>query len=354
LSPDPASPPDETRFSTLPPALPAAAAHGGEIELARQLLAAKPAVDWSTGPASWADSGQDDFASLLDGLELKESVAPERQPARALDGGSGAPTLSAATLAELPRFPLFASLPSHVLARLVGGAQLIELPHSAYVVRCDDSDDALYAIAEGSVTISVPGQPFELTLAEGDVFGEACLLDEARSQVDIVVHGKLSALRIARQVLLQAVQEHPPLAGLVFELLTRRRLGNLLQVSPMFQDFDAGAKAELAGLFEVRRVAAGSELSVAGKRMDGLYIALTGSLHVREPGVAPRVAPAGSMFGHNSLLTQDPSGVDVVAAVDMIVLRLPAARFTGMAMQYPSVLVRLGELSTSDVVRVII
>jgi CRP-like cAMP-binding protein len=60
------------------------------------------------------------------------------------------------------------------------------------------------------------------------------------------------------------------------------------------------------------------------------------------------------MFGQNCLLSHTPSGVDVSAAVDMIVLRLPAARFSGLALQHPTVLERLAELSTSDVVRVML
>jgi CRP-like cAMP-binding protein len=186
------------------------------------------------------------------------------------------------------------------------------------------------------------------------VFGETCLLEEAKSQLDVLVMGQLTALRIPRAMLLQGIEDHPPLAGLVLALLTRRLLGNLLQVSPLFQDFDAAGKAELARLFEVRRVASGTQLSVSGKKMDGLYISLSGTLIVEQHGESAWAAQPGSMFGQNCLLNHAPSGVDVSAAVDMIVLRLPAARFAGLAMQHPTVLARLAELSTSDVVRVML
>lgn len=58
------------------------------------------------------------------------------------------------------------------------------------------------------------------------------------------------------------------------------------------------------------------------------------------------------MFGQNTILAQTASQVDVIAQVDMILLRLPFAQFTRVAMQYPTVLARLAELSTSEVVRV--
>jgi CRP-like cAMP-binding protein len=93
-------------------------------------------------------------------------------------------------------------------------------------------------------------------------------------------------------------------------------------------------------------------LSVVGKRMDGLYISLTGTLSVQQPGAPERIGPPGSMFGQNSLLSNELSQVDVKTRVNMIVLRLPAAQFTRVAMQYPMILERLTELSTNEVVKV--
>lgn len=353
LSPDEHAPEDETRFSSAPE--PPSAR-----ELAEQLLASSARQPLSQDRS---EDPQDDVANALAALDademlsaqprLSEAEVTARVPVPVLESQRPEPP-TAATLADLPLFPLFAALPPTVLARLVAGSELIKLCHGKYVLRKDDDGDALYGIVEGSVSLTVPGQAFELTLAEGDVFGETCLLEEAKSQLDVLVMGELTALRIPRQVLLQGIEDHPPLAGLVLSLLTRRLLGNLLQVSPLFQDFDAPGKAELARLFEVRRVASGTQLSVTGKKMDGLYISLSGTLVVEQNGEPPWAAQPGSMFGQNCLLSHTPSGVDVSAAVDMIVLRLPAARFSGLALQHPNVLERLAELSTSDVVRVML
>jgi CRP-like cAMP-binding protein len=259
---------------------------------------------------------------------------------------------AAAQLAKLPLFPLFAEVPQATLALMIAGSELIELAHGDYVVRQGDDGDALYGVLEGSVEVSVPGQDARSALAEGDVFGEACLLEDERAHADIVVHGTLVALRVPRDVLLEVLQYHPPLAELLLELLTRRLLGNLLQSSPLFQEFDAAGRQELAGLFEIRRAAAGTLLSVVGKRMDGLYISLTGTLAIHEPGGPERIGPPGSMFGQNSLLSHELAQVDVKTRVNMIVLRLPAVQFTRVAMQYPTILARLTELSTSEVVKV--
>ncbi|MET0386866.1 MAG: cyclic nucleotide-binding domain-containing protein [Polyangiales bacterium] len=309
-------------------------------ELAIDLTAPPDEIRFSNAPSG----RQSDLA-------LSEVEIAPRTPLPALPSLRPEPP-RAETLAKLPLFPLFAELPKTALTRMIAGSQLVELDHGDYVLHQGDEGDALYGIVEGSVEVSVPGQAFQLTLAEGDVFGESSLLDADKSHADVIVMGTLLALRVPRSVLLEIVQEHAPLAGLLLELLTRRLLGNLLQVSPLFQDFDARGKSELAALFEVRRAAAGTMLAVVGKKMDGLYISLTGTLRINQPGAPERIALPGSMFGQNTFLAHSASQVDVIAMLDMILLRLPQAQFTRVAMQHPTVLARLTELSTSEVVRV--
>jgi CRP-like cAMP-binding protein len=308
-------------------------------------------VDITAGPNETRFSNAPPRASAevdLSDVELEprerlpelESLQPEPPPA--------------AKLADLPLFPLFAEVPKQALAQMIAGSELIELEHGAHVMRRGDPGDALYGIIEGSVEVVVPGQHFRVTMAEGDVFGEACLLEDEKCHADAVVEGKLVALRVPRETLMSLLQYHPPLAELLLELLTRRLLGNLLQGSPLFQEFDAAGRRELASLFEIRRAPAGTMLAVVGKKMDGLYISLTGTFAINQPGAPIRIAPPGSMFGQNTLLSNAASQVDVQTRVNMIVLRLPAAQFTRVAMQYPTMLERLSELSTSEVVKVTI
>jgi cAMP-dependent protein kinase regulator len=258
----------------------------------------------------------------------------------------------ASRLAKLPLFPLFAEVPKDALAQMIASSELIELEHGAYVMRKGDPGDGLYGIIEGSVDVVVPGQQFSVTMAEGDVFGEACLLEDEKCPADARVEGKLVALRVPRETLIELLEAHPPLVELLLELLTRRLLGNLLQTSPLFQEFDAAGRRELARLFEVRRAPAGTMLSMVGKKMDGLYISLTGTLAIHQPGAPERSGPPGSMFGQNTLLSNAASQVDVQARVNMVLLRLPTAQFSRVAMQYPTMLERLSEYSTSEVVKV--
>jgi CRP-like cAMP-binding protein len=277
-------------------------------------------------------------------------VSPRNEAA--VDASLDAVPKSAGQLSDLPLFPLFSEVPQEVLAEMITGTELIELGDGAHVIRQGDPGDALYGIVEGRVAVIVPNQAAELTLAEGDVFGESCLLQDEPRHADVIVRGRLTALRIPRDVVLEMLLHHPPLAEVLLDLLARRLLGNLLQTSPLFAEFDAEGRSELSRLFEVRRAAEGTKLAIAGKRMDGLYISLTGTLLVEAPGQEAYLAPPGSMFGQQALVSQALAPASVSAYVALVVLRLPSSAFTDLATQYPTVLERLAELSTGDVVSV--
>lgn len=307
--------PHETRFSNLPPTR---RRRGGsiEIELTDIELAQRPSP-----------------------TPLVQSSLPPPPP-------------SPKQLSKLPLFPLFAEAPKAALAALVQGAEVLELPDGAVVMRKGDVADAVYGIVEGAVTVGVPGQQMRITLAEGDVFGESALLGEKR-HADVVVKGYLVALKISRPLLNRLLAAHPPLAEVLLELLTRRLLGNLLQASPLFQEFDMRGRQEIVRMFEVRRAPANTLLAEQGKVMDALYISLTGELDVGQRGQPITPYGAGTMFGHGCMLTHGPSAISVRTRTNMLVLRLPSAAFHSLAMQYPAILAEVSDRLGSDVTQVI-
>jgi CRP-like cAMP-binding protein len=230
---------------------------------------------------------------------------------------------------------------------------VLELTDGATVMSKGELADALYGIVEGSVDIVVPGQTLHTTLAEGDVFGESCLLAGERRHADVVVRGYLVALRIPREAFNPILVAYPRMAEVLLELLTRRLLGNLLQSSPLFQEFDGNGRQQLVQMFEIRRAPRGMVFAEIGKVMDGLYINLTGSLEVAYADQrASEQHGTGTMFGQSSLLTHDPSDIRVTARANMLVLRLPASAFHTIAMQYPGMLAHISELASSSVARV--
>jgi CRP-like cAMP-binding protein len=181
-------------------------------------------------------------------------------------------------------------------------------------------------------------------LGAGDIFGEASLLGGEPRRADVRAEGALTALRIPKHTLTQLVQLHPGLGDVLFEMLTRRLLANLLHTSRVFAELGPVERREVAAEFELRRARGGTQLLVPGKRADALYITLTGQVEVQTPGAPARVEGAGMMFGHASMLEGGACEAGVRTLDTLLVLRLPRQAFSRVAMQYPAILMRLSEL----------
>jgi CRP-like cAMP-binding protein len=296
------------------------------------------------------EPGETRFSNAPPAHPLRVSLTDaELKPRKATEPRSLPPVPSPNTLAKLPLFPLFAELPRDVLVEVVKASEVLDYEDGERVIRAGDPSDALFGIIEGSVEVAIPGQQLKLTLAEGDVFGESCLLQGEKRRADVTVRGRLQAIRISRQVFNQVIAIYPRIAEVLLDLLTRRLLSNLLQASPLFQELDAGGRQQMAQLFEVRRAARGTLLADIGKRTDGLYITLTGVLEVRYADGAIEQRDVGTLFGQSGLLTQAPSDVAIRALANMLVLRLPAQAFHSVVMQYPGMLAHLSELTGTSV-----
>lgn len=262
------------------------------------------------------------------------------------DAPDAASRLEAERQACLPLLPLLAEAPPDALQKLVQESELVRAPDGAFVVRLGDPADALFGIVEGAVRVCVLGLPVaeRPRLDAGDIFGEACLLGTELRRADVVAEGALTALRIPKLTLTELVRAHRGVGDVLFEMLTRRLLANLLRTSRLFAELSPVERREIAGEFELRRARAGTPLLVAGKQSDALYITLTGHVEVAQAAGEPQIAGAGLMFGHASMLEGSPCSVGVCTLDTLLVLRLPRQAFSRVAMQYPAMLMRLAEL----------
>ena len=125
---------------------------------------------------------------------------------------------------------------------------------------------------------------------------------------------------------------------MLFEILCRRLIATLLRTNPIFTAFDEGTRRQVACSFEVRRALAGTKIVEAGKRTDGMYLPLHGRIAVRkDDGTYLGNMELGQAIGQESLLTRQPSPITVEAVSEVLVLRMPAARFGNLLMKRPDV-----------------
>jgi CRP-like cAMP-binding protein len=139
------------------------------------------------------------------------------------------------------------------------------------------------------------------------------------------------------------VSKHPAVQDALFQLLARRLVSNVVQRSPLFAAFEPNQRLELAQLFEVRRAEAGSVLAEIGRKVDGLYVLLAGELMAKTSGGAETRVARGSTFGQGALVSGVASDTSLLAATELVVLRLPASKFAALAALYPPALAHLSE-----------
>lgn len=247
-------------------------------------------------------------------------------------------------LATMSAFQLFTGLHREPLLALSSAAELVEFVPGAMVIVRDEPAFALYAIVGGSARVLVPGGG-EVRLTEGDVFGESCLLGSGRRQADVRAETPLMTLRIEKRALDEITEQHPEVRDVLFHLLARRLVANLMQTSKLFTVFEPRVRLEFAQMFEVRRATPGTVLARRGRLRDGLYVLLAGNVMATDgAGQKMRIA-RGSTFGYEALVGGATADVTLEAESESVVLRLPSTRFMSLAATYPPALALLAELA---------
>jgi CRP-like cAMP-binding protein len=326
-----------------PPRLPSSLKVVKPAPLARAADSQADEVRFEDAPESSIEILLEEFEPsdviLLEDDDLEDDDAPSTKQ---VAGGEAWRAPAHDAYASLAAVRLFASLSRDALVALADAAELVEFVPGAMIIVRDERAFALYAIVSGTARVIVAGSP-EIRLREGDVFGEASLLDEGTRQADVKAETQLMTLRIEKEALDAVTARYPEVEHALFDLLARRLVTNLMHTSRLFASFEPPVRLELAQKFEVRRAEAGTVLAERGRRSDGLYILLAGNVMAEpENGTATRIA-RGTAFGHASLLGKGPADVTVRAITEAVLLRMPASGFASLAALYPPALAHLAE-----------
>lgn len=335
-------PPPGARIASAPPA-PVRAA-----PLARAVDARADEVRFEDAPPSSIHFQIEDVSEISGAILLddEDEAGVDSTPTARVDMRAPIvlPEPSIDRLGFMAASRLFAGLSREALLAMAEAAELAEFVAEAFVVAKDEPAYAMYAIVEGRARVVVKGATIA-ALGEGDVFGEACLLDEGRRQADVRAETELMTLRIEKRALDDVAARFPEVEDVLFDLLARRLVMNLMHTSPLFTVFEPKLRLELAQLFEVRRAEAGTVLAEEGRRSDGLYVVLAGTVLSRQgDGPETRIA-RGTTFGQTSLLGGGASLVSIRTAGESVLLRMPAAKFGALAALYPPALAYLSEIA---------
>ena len=275
-------------------------------------------------------------------IDISDIEVVQRKKRSSADPDSERP--SAEELAQLPSVPLFAEIPQQAFGRLVEESQLVDLGDGQPLIESGAAASALFVLVEGTVEV-VYGNDTALTLAEGDVVGESCLLANATHRHEVIARGPVRALKVGKALLDQMVEAHPSVGDVLLEILSRRIISNIVRTSPVFAPFDDRTRGELARAFEVRQARTSTTIFEQGKRPDGLYVPILGDWEaVTADGQSGRLK-LGRAMGQHSLLTRGASTVTVRAISGGLVLRMPSERFFEVLDAYPEIRAHLKALA---------
>lgn len=139
---------------------------------------------------------------------------------RAVDAEATAPIVEIALLRSIP---LFAPLGAPVLESLAHSLRPLEAPAGAAVVHAGEPGDLYYAIADGTLSVSVEGAKVR-DLGRGDGFGELALLADVPRTATVTATSDVRLYALGKDEFLTAVTGHAA-SRREADRLVRERLG---------------------------------------------------------------------------------------------------------------------------------
>jgi CRP-like cAMP-binding protein len=124
---------------------------------------------------------------------------------------------------QLRRIPLFSDAADDELNKLGAFAESVEFSEKAEIVREGDISRALLAIEEGTVEVTRGGEHIA-NLGQGDIFGEAGVLNDAVRNATVTATSRLKLI-IMGQFEVQRLKKSAPEIHSRIERLAKERSG---------------------------------------------------------------------------------------------------------------------------------
>jgi CRP-like cAMP-binding protein len=110
--------------------------------------------------------------------------------------------------------PLFSGLEPAQLKTIAVLSERVAFDDGIDLIRDGEAGDAAYVIAAGRVAVRAPDEdePVEIELGAGSVVGELAMFVDMVHEATVTALGEVSALRIPRAAMQEALAENPALA----------------------------------------------------------------------------------------------------------------------------------------------
>jgi CRP-like cAMP-binding protein len=115
----------------------------------------------------------------------------------------------------------------------------------------------------------------------------------------------------------------------------------VLRDMPLFRRVDQSRLRVIALMGETATLSAGERLAEKGEPGDAAYVVISGEVDIRIPTAGGEVSVArlgrGEIVGEMALLTDRPRSAAMVAATDLVLLRLDRATLLSLLREFPDV-----------------
>jgi CRP-like cAMP-binding protein len=320
--------------------------------------------EFSIQPASLEDAtivdANFDLVAFMAEQEAKEEDLPDLP-------GSGPSPLDSVTLDVLsqsadasfseisqPAIALSAlgalqGLPRYALDVLLEAATLQAYPDGAMVVSEGAPLGACRIIQSGRLRLLKRDPASEgstlarcATVGAGALIGASAFMSQVAGGEKMalgaaVADGPLSVVEVPVHAI-DGLRDRFPAARSTFELFYRERCSDLLMsTSSLFASLAEHDRAELVGMFEPVRAAAGQDVIERGGNIGGFFLVLSGQVEVLRDNGHAFVLQPGGYVGDVGVLQGQPSAATVRASQSTELGRLDAHRFYDLIAKHPEV-----------------
>ncbi len=247
--------------------------------------------------------------------------------------------------------PLFGELSSDALEQLVARMSIRTDPAGTVIIEEGEKGGELYVVVEGDLLVNKKGPPSVTVgrLREGSFFGEIAIVTDLPRQASVVAETPVKLLQISRELVVDLIQDHPEVVGVLVRFFRRRMVEIILKTSPLFAPLDNSLRRDLAGRFKFLELDPNVRFIKQSRPLPGLFAILCGEAEVSavyggKTNILAELGP-GDVVGETSLLSGRKAAHSVTAKSKCWMLFMPAKDLREAAVLIPEVVKYLRVLS---------
>ncbi len=125
---------------------------------------------------------------------------------------------------DLHRLALFKSVPYHEVKDIIGGFPLIRIDSGKVVIAAEQSNQRMYLIVEGTLSIHLdtPDSEAVAELGAGEMFGELSVIDGEPTSAFVIAKTNCKVVGLDRNALWNLYKRSPYIAHNLLNTLARR------------------------------------------------------------------------------------------------------------------------------------